>query len=122
MIELTYSGLMAVALLVMLMVSGCTTTNFDNTQTTPKKESLKAEIGELGNSGTYLRVINRNDYDWHNVEVTVNDYYSCWSRDVLKPEEIIDVQAVTCNQFAVNQNVVYSLTVNADEGQADFTR
>ena len=122
-----YNGLLITSLLIVFLVSGCTETNYNNSddRSTPditKKKPLQAEIGELGNSGTYLRVINRNDYDWHNVEITVNDYYSCWSRDVLKPEEIIDVQAVTCNQFAVNQNAVYSLTVIADEGQADFSR
>ena len=117
---------------MIFLVSGCTETNYtdsDDSNTpditepdTSKKKPLQAEIGELGNSGTYLRVINRNDYDWHNVEIIVNDYYSCWDRDVLKPGEIIDVQAVTCNQFFVNQNVVSSLIVKADEGQTVFSR
>ncbi|TKJ17466.1 hypothetical protein CEE44_02935 [Candidatus Woesearchaeota archaeon B3_Woes] len=116
-----YTGLITLSLLVLFLVSGCTGTNNNNPDIT-KKKSLQAEIGELGDSGTYLRVINRNDYDWHNVKITVNDYYSCWSRDILKPEEVISVNAVTCNQFVINQNVVYSLTVVADEGQTDFTR
>ena len=122
-----YTGLIIISLLILFLVSGCTGTNYNNSDDSSnpeiaKKKPLQAEIGEQGNSGTYLRVINRNDYDWHNVEITVNDYYSCWSRDVLKPEEVIDVQAVTCNQFVVNHNVVYSLTVKTDEGQADFSR
>ena len=108
-----YTGLIIISLMFVFLVSGCTGTNYN---------SLEAEISEPDNSGTYLRVINRNDYDWHNVTITVNDYYSCWSRDVLKPAEVINVQAVTCNQFVVNHNVVYSLTVKADEGQADFYR
>ena len=43
------------------------------------------------------------------------------TKPAVKPAEVINVQAVTCNQFVVNHNVVYSLTVKADEGQADFS-
>ncbi|MCF7872151.1 hypothetical protein K9L97_03890 [Candidatus Woesearchaeota archaeon] len=73
-------------------------------------------------SDTQLRVINRNNYTWHNVSITVNDYYSCWEQDNLNPEGIIEVQALTCDQFAINHKYIYSILVETDEGKASFTR
>jgi len=116
-----------ICILSLLVLYGCgeasyTTDNSDSKSQPVKRAQLEVEIGELGSTGMLFRVINRNDYDWHNVKITVNDYYSCWERDVLKPGAPITVNAATCNQFAVNQNMVYSVQVETDEGFEEFSR
>ena len=111
----------SILLLCILIISGCSENNSTTNKQT-EKAPLEVEIGEIESSGTQLRVINRNDYDWHNVKVTVNEYYSCWSRDILKPNEVISVNALTCNQFVINHDIVYSLIVEADEGSSEFAR
>ena len=111
----------SIFILCIIIISGCS----ENNSTTNKqleRAPLEAELGEMTAEGTILRVINRNDYDWHNVKVTVNEYYSCWSRDVLKPNEVISVNALTCNQFVINHDIVYSVIVEADEGSSEFIR
>ncbi len=85
-------------------------------------EKFKVEIGEVGDSGNIIRVTNRNSYDWHNIKITVNDYYSCWSREILKPNEVITVNALYCNEFVLNHKVVNSIEVVADEGKDHFIR
>lgn len=118
-----------IALLFVFMITGCRDTNTQYQQEVNEKEDsaikkapINAEIGELDNSGKYFIIINRNNYDWHNVKITVNDYYSCWSRDVLKPGEGMEILAVNCNDFVVNQRYVKKLVVEADEGSQIFTR
>ncbi len=116
-----------ICILSLLVLYGCgetsyTIDNSDSKSQPVKRAQLEVEIGELSSMGTIIRVINRNDYDWHNVNITVNDYYSCWETDVLKPSESITVNAVTCNKFAVNQNMIYSVQVETDEGFEEFSR
>jgi hypothetical protein len=74
------------------------------------------EVTNIGTSPTMYHIINKNDYPWHNVKIIINGEYSCWSRDILEPEDFITINAITCNQFAVNYNLVESIWVISDEG------
>lgn len=89
----------------------------DNVKLAP----LDAEVAQLGTSLTTYKVINRNDYVWHNIKITVNDYYSCWERETLEPEDFIYVEALICNQFAVQNQRVESVEITADEGSAKYS-
>lgn len=86
-----------------------------------KLPKFDPELIRFGDSLTMYKIINRNDYLWHNVEITVNDHYSCWSRDVLEPEDSITIDAVTCNQFVVNYNIVESVDIKSDEGAERYS-
>ncbi|GAH27039.1 unnamed protein product, partial [marine sediment metagenome] len=81
-----------------------------------KLAPLDSEVGPVGTSLTMYRIINRNDYPWHNVEITVNSYYSCWGRDLLEPGEVITIEAVMCNRFSLSNQMVTSLLIETDEG------
>lgn len=86
-----------------------------------KLAPFELELANVGTSLTMYKVINRNDYPWHNVEIIVNEDYSCWSREILEPGDLITINAVTCNQFAVNYNMVESIWIEADEGAEKYS-
>lgn len=119
-------GLLVVVILFLVFIGLFSTgedknsdSNKDNVQ--DKLPPLDSEVSQVGTSLTTYRVINRNNYDWHNVIITVNDYYSCWERDTLKPTESILISAVTCNQFALNNQIVESILIESDEGVARYS-
>lgn len=105
--------LILVAIIFIVWLFWPSSSNSDSSQNLAKFEP---ELTSLGGSLTTYKVINRNDYAWHNVEIIVNDYYSCWSRAVVESGESITISAATCNDFAVNYNSVNSLLIEADEG------
>lgn len=86
-----------------------------------KLAKFESEVAQIGNSLTTYKVINRNNYSWHNVEITVNDHYSCWSREILESEDSITINAVTCNQFVINYDMIKSIDVKADEGTERYS-
>ncbi len=81
-------------------------------------EKLKAETTLLSN--TMVRIVNRNDYSWHNVSITVNDYYSCWEYDVLDSDEGINLEVSGCNQFILNQDYIRKIEINTKENKGTF--
>ncbi|MEJ2267544.1 MAG: hypothetical protein P8X70_00515 [Nanoarchaeota archaeon] len=97
------------------------TINSQNQNTKQNLAKFESEVGQVGTSLTQYRVINRNNYDWHNVKITVNDYYSCWDRDILESEDSILINAVGCDQFVVNQNIIQSIWIEADEGAERYS-
>lgn len=111
-----------------LIISGCMGTSYDTPpgpSSNPKKVkqvALKPEVGEV--APTFLRVTNRNDYAWHNVKITVNEYYPCWEMNLVESGEAINVNAGgDCGaEFVMNYDAIYSMTVEADEGSAGFSR
>ena len=85
-----------------------------------KLDPLEASVTPIRGSFTTYQVLNINSYPWHNVKITVNEEYSCWSREVLEPGEKIIIQAATCNDFAVYNNAIYFIEIKADEGWAKY--
>ena len=68
---------MLAIVLALVLVSGCTTYKQNNTAETKHYAPINAEINLLGTSyDPYgVEIINRNDYDWINLKITVNEYY-----------------------------------------------
>ncbi len=97
------------------------TQNLIGDSVSEKLPKFNPEVTNVGTSLTMYKVINRNNYPWHHVEITVNNHYSCWSRDVLEPGDSIAINAVTCNQFAINNQIVQYLDIKADEGAERYS-
>jgi hypothetical protein len=112
-----YWLLLFLIFLTFFYLTGKSTLNDNSNQLPP----LESEVAQIGNSLTMYEVINKNDYPWHNVEVIVNKDYSCWSRDILEPEDSILVNAVTCNQFAVNDQIIESIWIECDGGAERYS-
>jgi len=106
-----------------IILSFIPTDSPDNLQDQSKENLAKFEIelAHVGTSLTMYKIINRNDYDWHNIEITVNEYYSCWSREILKSGESITINAVTCRDLAVNHNMIESMWVSSEEGSQRYS-
>lgn len=114
-------GFIAIILIIFfLWVFGVFSSGSDKNSNSnlPKFDS---EVINIGNSLTMYKIINRNDYDWNNVEIIVNEYYSCWSKDILGPDDSITINAVTCKDFALNYDLVESLWIKSDEGAERFS-
>ena len=84
-------------------------------------EKFSPELANIGDSLTMYKIINRNDYAWHNVKITVNDYYSCWFKDTLNSSDSITFNAITCNKFIINHNTVESILIESDEGTQGYS-
>ena len=90
---------------------------------------LKAEITITHRSGyPAYDIINRNDYDWHNVEFTINDYYK-YKPTVDLVEAGDEVYAVHWMYFMDAKGRPFSLTdstdiyefkITTDEGSASY--
>ena len=81
--------------------------------------SLKVDLGQL--SADQFTVTNRNDYEWHNLKIIVNDYYTCIDISKFPSGGRLDIIPITCENFAVNQGVTNKIEVITDEGTEVFT-
>lgn len=97
---------------------GNSDSNQDDTQKT--LDPLDASVTPVRGSFIEYQVLNINDYTWHNVLITVNEEYDCWGRDVLEPGEKIIIRAAMCNDFAVYNDAIYFIKIEADEGWAKY--
>lgn len=111
--------------IMVLLISGCAGTNYQTheTDTVTKKEvkegntkaPLEVETGRFGK--LMVRVVNRNDYIWHNVTVSVNEYYKYGQFDKLEPDETITIQGARLgSDFIMYNNRIETVKIETDEG------
>lgn len=98
--------------------------NINQNNNNNANEELEAEVVPMGDGLTSFTIINRNDFDWENIEVTVNDYYTCsdFQNSIMSGEQVTFI-AERCDEFVSNGNIVVNkLEIETNEGDALFER
>ena len=94
--------------------------NSDNT----RKKPIEAEINLIGTQQGYTSeviIINRNDYDWHDVKITINDHYSCWNYEKLPPGDSMRLAPAMCDSnFAISKPNINKVVIVTKEGIATY--
>ena len=85
-----------------------------------KLRPLDASVVPVGDSLVQYQITNLNDYPWHNVSITVNEEYSCWSRDILEPGKKIMIIAASCGDFIVFNNIINTISIETDKDFAKY--
>jgi len=95
-----------------------------NVKTNKILDPLKIEIVPFADSVVIYKIINRNDYDWHNVTIKVNNYYDCTSYSEIKANtEVIFNSMSSCGaDFSKNYNSIDYIEINTNEGMEVFSK
>ncbi len=84
---------------------------------------LTAEIIPGSDNLHTFFIVNRDDFDWNNVKITVNEYYSCESDKVFFSNEKYLFTGAFCEDFLTNGNqVVNTMKIESDEGEIYLSR
>lgn len=85
---------------------------------------LNAAVSPIGNDYSYS-ITNENNYIWHNVNIVIDDYYSCNGPVGLGPGGKVIISGPTCEDSHGNPDfnqIIKSMNITADEGSEYFTK
>jgi len=115
-----------VALIVLLFLFGIWNNSKEDKKTNSdaqKYERLEAEVNIMNE--LMVDIVNRNDYEWTNMKVIANDYYTCIEGMNLKPNEKWTLKTYWCKDSQGNGGIgtltsLEKIDLICDEGSKTF--
>lgn len=125
-ITMIVGGIILGIILIFIFSSGGNSDKTTGNNQQKSLASLQAEVSPYGGTLYMYSVTNRNDYPWYNVEIIVDDYYSCNGalNTLDSGSQTTVLLTPSCKDSNGNSDmgtIIKSLKVKTDEGSQYFT-